>query len=843
MIRSFVQDLHERYGACFHRCTVIVPDGLSRPHFQEVFSQGRERGIVPNLLTVQEFALKVRQSVPVKEGPLFLTLLSELRAIFPRDPLATALRQARLLLKTWRFCHLDGGTTTLTPLPLAALSTKESLLWDLLLAKESARSDQEEEERLRAFFTAHALEQFVLFDAFPTLEAPYWTILRRCFEEFSNTSLWTPPDGSSRHSSVLVGEFDHPADEVAWTVQEILRRAQHGDANRLAIVSDDAALVAKIQAEGLCHDLSFRTASTRSPLKETRLGSFAKSLAAWLAAPSLRNLTALLGHLVQASTTVQPKRSWSLFWERMAHAPGRPFGGQFLLPQFATPLELKPFLQQAGREDPAFLSTLDLLFLDRWLFPERAPFSEFLDRFQQAWVGLQEIFDLQTPPFWLDAPLPFDEVLTSEDSLLVFDALFDFERLPVAASATKGPWLLPTASAPFYDVDVIFCVGMSEAWAQRPSIPPFFQAWHPYRKGVTEEAFQAILRHPVVLATRSKQGQPHALWHQLKALPRERILVPPSASPSRPASSASAAGSLSAREPNSPASAAENQAGVAGDPAGKAGAPGSTKEGSRSSAIPAVARASVAPMKRPRIFSVTDWQLLQDDPYAFYARTLLKLRPIVHAESLARDFGIWAHDFLQRYFSKAYQTQTLEEFAQTEQGSLWLAKMFIPRLPLHQLDDAWALDKDSVVGIQTETKRSTTFEVSGKLFTLYGICDRVDQRLQGIRVVDYKTGKLPKEKEIRTCESWQLPVEALCLQRLNPSQNIEVSIISLKPHWAQSFALTLPFDEAFQETVVETLTARLEAYAAEDFVFETSEQAPRRAFWYAALARFPQAAS
>src|SRR5690606_32961319 len=61
----------------------------------------------------------------------------------------------------------------------------------------------------------------------------------------------------------------------------------------------------------------------------------------------------------------------------------------------------------------------------------------------------------------------------------------------------------------------------------------------------------------------------------------------------------------------------------------------------------------------------------------------------------------------------------------------------------------------------TEVRREWPLEVDGAPFTLVAKADRIDMAPEGIVIVDYKTGSIPKKKQIEAGYAPQLPLEAL----------------------------------------------------------------------------------
>ncbi len=178
----------------------------------------------------------------------------------------------------------------------------------------------------------------------------------------------------------------------------------------------------------------------------------------------------------------------------------------------------------------------------------------------------------------------------------------------------------------------------------------------------------------------------------------------------------------------------------------------------------------------PDSISVTDVEKLRRDPYAIFARRVLKLDPL---DDLARspnaaELGTAAHDALGD-FSEDYPT-TLPPDARErlvalgekhfaaladhpEFGAFWW-----PRF-LRQVD--WYLDWEKRRRMQTAEVKA---EIDGELgfdlpgggrFTVRGRADRIEVHPGGgFSVLDYKTGSPPSVKQVRTGLAPQLTIQA-----------------------------------------------------------------------------------
>jgi ATP-dependent helicase/nuclease subunit B len=199
-------------------------------------------------------------------------------------------------------------------------------------------------------------------------------------------------------------------------------------------------------------------------------------------------------------------------------------------------------------------------------------------------------------------------------------------------------------------------------------------------------------------------------------------------------------------------------------------------------------RPSPRPELRPRRLSVTEIETLIRDPYAVYARHVLKLRPF---EPLAKppdaaERGTLIHDVLEQFvrerprgpFDAEARTRLLvigsEAFAAFEEfpeiATLWwprferIARWFV----------GVEAGREDVVERLVEGKGSLALTEDLELSTR---ADRLDRLADGrLSIVDYKTGTPPSADEVLSL-SPQLPLEAL-IARAGGFENVAAAEIA-----------------------------------------------------------------
>ena len=179
---------------------------------------------------------------------------------------------------------------------------------------------------------------------------------------------------------------------------------------------------------------------------------------------------------------------------------------------------------------------------------------------------------------------------------------------------------------------------------------------------------------------------------------------------------------------------------------------------------------------RPRRLSVTEIETWMRDPYAIYARHVLKLRALPPLDQTpdAADYGSRVHRVLDRFLGQCppgpLPDDALAQLIET--GAEMLA-------PIRALPAVWTFwwprfERIAEWFIETESARragvaETFTEVSGKLaltgphgpFELIARADRIDRLSDGrLAIIDFKTGAVPGVAEVVAGFAPQLPLEA-----------------------------------------------------------------------------------
>jgi ATP-dependent helicase/nuclease subunit B len=178
------------------------------------------------------------------------------------------------------------------------------------------------------------------------------------------------------------------------------------------------------------------------------------------------------------------------------------------------------------------------------------------------------------------------------------------------------------------------------------------------------------------------------------------------------------------------------------------------------------------PELRPRAISVTEVDRLKADPYAFYARRILRLMPLdgVDADPTAAQRGTAVHDILERWCKEdgcrvdALRQRAIAMLADERMHPMMRA-LWQPRL-LEAID--WIARQIAINEAEGRTVASAEgkggIDIAG--VALSGRYDRIDRLADGgIGIVDYKTGKPPSAAAVRAGFSQQLGLLGLIAER------------------------------------------------------------------------------
>jgi ATP-dependent helicase/nuclease subunit B len=182
---------------------------------------------------------------------------------------------------------------------------------------------------------------------------------------------------------------------------------------------------------------------------------------------------------------------------------------------------------------------------------------------------------------------------------------------------------------------------------------------------------------------------------------------------------------------------------------------------------------------RPRKLSITEIETWRRDPYAIYARHVLRLRPLdpLDADPGAADRGNIIHDALAN-FLKAHPrrlppdavTQLLALGEQSFGEHLARPGVWAFWWPRYRRIAEWvaameAERRPSLEEIHAEIKGRLVIDAAGGPFEINGRADRIERHRDGsIALIDYKTGSVPSHVEISEGFAPQLVLEAAMIE-------------------------------------------------------------------------------
>jgi ATP-dependent helicase/nuclease subunit B len=180
----------------------------------------------------------------------------------------------------------------------------------------------------------------------------------------------------------------------------------------------------------------------------------------------------------------------------------------------------------------------------------------------------------------------------------------------------------------------------------------------------------------------------------------------------------------------------------------------------------------------PRKLSVTDIEALLRDPYAIYAKHILRLKPFEQQGAVfdARLRGQIIHEILSE-FARAVNDREKPEAALLEDIA---RRHFAPYMENAEVKACWwprfrALVPE-LAAFETERRKncaSVVTEKAGALklnlpageFCITARADRIEKKDKVCALIDFKTGQLPQKKKIDQSYALQLILQAAMLEK------------------------------------------------------------------------------
>lgn len=245
---------------------------------------------------------------------------------------------------------------------------------------------------------------------------------------------------------------------------------------------------------------------------------------------------------------------------------------------------------------------------------------------------------------------------------------------------------------------------------------------------------------------------------------------------------------------------------------------------------------------RPTALSVTDIENWLRDPYTIYARYILDLRELdaVDLAPGAADRGIVIHGALNE-FTKTFAAGLPADPAAAliEIGSRHFAALqdypearafWWPRFQrIARWFAGWERTRrGNIAALTAETYGKIEIPLDGRVFTLRARADRIERLADGrYAILDYKTGQVPTEKQVRIGVSPQLTLEAAILRGggfpdIPAGAGVaELVYVSLKGREPAGEDKAIDFKEGDADLHAERALAKLKAVVAR---FEDEQQ-------------------
>ncbi|TCZ54666.1 double-strand break repair protein AddB [Roseicella aquatilis] len=183
--------------------------------------------------------------------------------------------------------------------------------------------------------------------------------------------------------------------------------------------------------------------------------------------------------------------------------------------------------------------------------------------------------------------------------------------------------------------------------------------------------------------------------------------------------------------------------------------------------------------QRPERISVTQVETLIADPYAFYARQVLRLYPLdpLDADAGVLDYGNLVHaamagfvrrlsdqpwpgeDAAREWWREAAREALAEASPRPGLAAFWGPRL--DRIGTFAVEQEAALRRGAgPIASRVEVKGELPLRLDGRTVVLQAKADRIDILPGGLRILDYKTGEPPSAEAVKDGRKPQLTLEA-----------------------------------------------------------------------------------
>jgi ATP-dependent helicase/nuclease subunit B len=251
---------------------------------------------------------------------------------------------------------------------------------------------------------------------------------------------------------------------------------------------------------------------------------------------------------------------------------------------------------------------------------------------------------------------------------------------------------------------------------------------------------------------------------------------------------------------------------------------------------------------RPRKLSVTAIETWMRDPYAIYARHILRLEPLdsIDADPGAAERGSFIHRILDRFvrdFPDALPREAIGALLKIGEDvfSAWLDRPGVRAFwwPRFERIAEWFVEHErlrrpQIAQCATEVEGTLVLETSYKPFTLVGRADRIDRlKAGGLVIIDYKTGTVPSAPAVKSGLSPQLSLEAAMAMQ-DAFRGVPADEVASVAFWrltgGEPPGKELPLDANPRELARDALAGLLSLIAKFDDLATAYEARPRPAY-------------
>ena len=185
---------------------------------------------------------------------------------------------------------------------------------------------------------------------------------------------------------------------------------------------------------------------------------------------------------------------------------------------------------------------------------------------------------------------------------------------------------------------------------------------------------------------------------------------------------------------------------------------------------------SARPEGWPKRLSATRVDLLQRDPYALWCEQVLGLStvdalnddlgPAPRGTAIHRALELFEEDGRPKTSEQLMALLRQELLRVGEPADAWAAREAVWQRTVDWYL-VWRSQRDTSGGrLKQEVRGRIDYEVGGHAFTLSATADRIERTAVGdLVIVDFKTGNPPRDKEVATGLSQQMPLQALIAQK------------------------------------------------------------------------------